>query len=73
MSEPPDRIYIRGDVQPIDLFRAFRAWFERHAARQGQTLDPAWYRDGPEDLPDLYRKAPRQRTPGTPSDDGGDI
>lgn len=72
MSKPPDRIYVRGDVSRIELFRAFRAWFELHAAQQGQKLDPAWYRDGPEDMPDLYREVPKQQTIDPSSPVGGD-
>ena len=49
-----DRISILGDTRVIDGFRALRAWIEQHAAANGQTLDPAWYRDGPEDRPNLY-------------------
>ena len=58
-----DRIYIPGDTRVIDGFRALRAWIEQHAAANGQTLDPAWYRDGPEERPNLY---PELRKPPTP-------
>jgi hypothetical protein len=53
-ESPPDRIYIPGDRRLIDIFRTFRNWVEQHAAANGETLDPAWYQDGPEDRPELY-------------------
>lgn len=61
-SEPPDRIYVRGGVPLIDMFRAMRAWFEQHAAKQGKTLSPAWYRDSPEERPELYPELRQQQT-----------
>jgi len=57
-----DRISILGDTRVIDGFRALRAWIEQHAAANGQTLDPAWYRDGPGERPNLY---PELRKPPT--------
>lgn len=60
MSQPPDRIYVQGGVPLIDIFRAMRAWIEQHAAKEAKTLDPAWYRDSPEERPQLY---PKPQTP----------
>jgi hypothetical protein len=38
----------------LATFRAIRKWAEAIAASRGETLDEAWYRDGPEDRPELY-------------------
>ena len=38
----------------IEIFRAFRAVMEKKAEAMGRTLDPAWYDDGPDTLPELY-------------------
>jgi hypothetical protein len=51
---PPDRVSVRGGLPLIDIFRAFRSWVEKHAATEGKTLDPTWYRDSPEERPKLY-------------------
>jgi hypothetical protein len=63
MSNPPDRIYVRGGLRTIDLFRAMRAWIEQHAAKEGKTLDPEWYRDSPEERPELYPELRNQQSP----------
>jgi hypothetical protein len=68
MSSPPDRIYVHGGLRPIDMFRAIRAWIEQHAAKEGRTLSPAWYRDSPEERPELYpelrqKQPPQERDP----------
>jgi hypothetical protein len=63
MSNPPDRVYVRGGVPLSDMFRAIRAWVEQHAAKEGKTLDPAWYRDSPEERPELYPELQQQQTP----------
>ena len=49
-----ERVDIKAGNTALETFRAFRAWAEKVAAAQGKTLDPAWYRDGPEDRPQLY-------------------
>lgn len=66
-SNPPDRIYVRGGVPLIDMFRAMRAWIEQHAAKEGKTLDPAWYRDSPEEAPQLYPELRAQKSPDASS------
>ena len=38
----------------LEAFRAMRAWAEQMAKKQGKTLEPGWYADGPEDSPGLY-------------------
>ena len=63
MSNPADRIYVRGGVPLSDMFRAIRAWVEQHAAKEGKTLDPAWYCDSPEERPELYPELQQQQTP----------
>jgi hypothetical protein len=47
----------------LATFRAIRRWAEKVAASQGKTLDPEWYKDGPEDRPALY-KARTQESEG---------
>lgn len=36
MTNRPGRIYVRGDVRLIDVFRAMRGWVEQHAAKGGR-------------------------------------
>jgi hypothetical protein len=38
----------------IDIYRAMRNYFERVAAARGESLDPSWYEDGPDDMPHLH-------------------
>ena len=70
MSNPPDTIYVRGGVPLIVIFRAMRAWIEQHAAKEGKTLDPAWYRDSPEERPELYPELRNQQSPDVLSQEG---
>lgn len=42
----------------IEGFRAFRSYLEKVAESQGKTLDKAWYEDGPERRPGLYKDQP---------------
>ena len=44
----------------IEGFRAMRAAFEKAAAAEGKSLDPAWYDDGPEFLPHLWKDQPEK-------------
>lgn len=53
-----ERFYLPTGGSALNAFRAFRAWAEGQAAARGRKLDPAWYRDGPEDLPELYEESP---------------
>lgn len=39
----------------LEIYRAMRAYFERVAKAKGQKLDPAWYDDGPDKMPWLYK------------------
>ena len=39
----------------IEGFRAFRTYLEGAAKSQGKKLDPAWYADGPQERPELYK------------------
>jgi hypothetical protein len=48
------RVDIPTEGTLLGAFRAFRAFAEKLAASKGQTLDPRWYEDGPEDRPELY-------------------
>jgi hypothetical protein len=43
----------------IEIYRAVRDFLERKMAAKGLTLHPAWYKDGPEDMPHLYNESPR--------------
>lgn len=72
MSDPPDRIYVPGGVPLIDMFRAMRGWIEQQATAQGKTLDPAWYRDSPEERPELYPELRNKQTPHSPPPHDGD-
>jgi hypothetical protein len=52
------RFYVRTKPTLIETFRAFRSALEKWAESQGKTLDPAWYDDGPEKVPHLYKDQP---------------
>lgn len=39
----------------LEAFRAMRGFLERKMEAQGLKLHPNWYKDGPEDLPQLYK------------------
>ena len=71
MSNPADRIYVHGGVPPTDIFRALRAWIEQHAVKEAETLDPAWYRDSPEERPELYPELRNRQSPDALSHEGG--
>lgn len=58
MSDIPERFYIPTGPKLIDGFRAFRRYLEKVAAARGETLDPEWYRDSPEEAPQLYKDQP---------------
>ena len=53
-----DRFFLPTSGSALSAYRAFRAWAEGEAATRGKKLDPAWYLDGPEDLPELYGDRP---------------
>ncbi len=53
-----DRFFLPTSGSALSAYRAFRAWAEGEAATRGKKLDPAWYLDGPEDLPELYDDRP---------------
>lgn len=44
----------------IEMFRASRAAVEKKAESRGQKLDPAWYDDGPDKMPWLYRDSKKE-------------
>ena len=69
-QNPTDRIYVSGNARIIDGFRVLRAWFEQHAAAHGEALDPAWYRDSPEERPELYPEL-RKRSSSEASPEAG--
>jgi len=54
MSEP-ERFYVRSKPTIIEGFRALRAAIEKIVEARGETLDPAWYDDGLERHPELYK------------------
>lgn len=39
---------------PLAMFRAMRAYFEKVVEAKGEKLDPGWYDDGPEAMPQLH-------------------
>jgi hypothetical protein len=53
-----ERFFLPTGGSALSAYRAFRAWAEGQAAARGQKLDPVWYQDGPEDLPELYEERP---------------
>lgn len=59
---PEEREPVRFDIPSkatiLDCYRAFRRYAEAVARSQGETLDPEWYADGPEDTPELYKDQP---------------
>jgi hypothetical protein len=42
----------------LEKYRAMRMYFAKVAESQGKTLDPSWYEDGPEQMPQLYKDQP---------------
>ena len=42
----------------IDIYRSMRNHFEKAAAAKGESLDPSWYEDSPEQMPQLYKDQP---------------
>lgn len=54
MTEKPQRFDLPTGGSLIEAFRALREFFAAELRAKGRELDPAWYRDGPEDMPDLY-------------------
>lgn len=70
-NNPPDRIYVSGNARVIDVFRVLRAWFEQHAAARGESLAPAWYRDSPEERPELYPELRKSPSPEASPEAGG--
>ena len=53
-----ERVDIKAQNTALEMFRAFRAWAEKVVAERGETLEPGWYKDGPEDMPELYERLP---------------
>lgn len=66
MAESIQRFDIPTKPTLIETYRAFRGYLEKTAAARGTSLDPAWYKDGPEDAPGLYADQPHLLPP--PSD-----
>ena len=56
-----ERFFVPTGGSALAAYRAFRAWAEGQAAARGRRLDPSWYRDGPEDLPELYDDRPSRQ------------
>lgn len=56
--ERVERFDIPAKPTLIELYRAFRGYVERVAAAQGQTLEPGWYADSPDEKPGLYKDQP---------------
>lgn len=54
MAEKPERFDIPSSGNVLEVFRAIRAFFETVAEEAGQSLEPEWYADAPEDRPGLY-------------------
>jgi hypothetical protein len=58
MGDKPERFYVLTKATLIEGFRAFRSYLEKVVEKKGEKLDPAWYADGPEDAPHLYKDQP---------------
>ena len=58
MSKQVQRFDIPSKPTIIEGFRAMRSYFEKVAESKGEKLDPAWYDDGPERRPYLYKDQP---------------
>jgi hypothetical protein len=54
VPEKPQRFDLPTDGSLIGAFRALREFIAAEARAKGRELDPAWYLDGPEHMPDLY-------------------
>ena len=52
--DKPVKVDLATQGSKLEAFRAFRKWAEVMAERQGQTMDPSWYKDSPEECPELY-------------------
>ena len=63
MTEKIERFDVRTGPTIIEGFRAFRAYLERTLAAEGKSLDPAWYDDGPDKVPHLYKDQPHLLPP----------
>jgi hypothetical protein len=57
-NQPVQRFDIPSKPTIIEGFRAMRSYFEKVAASKGEKLDPAWYDDGPDRRPNLYKDQP---------------
>lgn len=64
------RFFVPTQPTLIGTYRAFRTALEKVCAAQGQKLDPAWYADGPEDAPELYKDQPHLLRKGNTDDIG---
>jgi|GEM_PF-2008121 len=58
MNKFPERFYVPSKPTIIEGFRAMRTVFEKIVEARGEKLDPAWYDDGPEQAPELYKDQP---------------
>lgn len=73
------RFFVPTKPTLIEGFRAFRSYLEKVFEAKGQKLDPAWYDDGPEAVPHLYKDQPHLLPPHlrsgedseSPTEEGG--
>ena len=63
------RFFIPTKPTVIESFRAFRSFLEKSFEAKGEKLDPAWYDDGPESAPQLYKDQPHLLKKGNADDD----
>jgi hypothetical protein len=49
---------------PLEMYRALRAYVEKVAESKGRVLDPAWYDDGPDKMPWLYKDSKEKPSNG---------
>lgn len=69
MSEV-QRFFIPTKPTLIESFRAFREYLEKALASKGEKLDPEWYRDSPDEAPELYKDQPHLLKKGSSDDIG---
>jgi hypothetical protein len=63
-----ERFFVPTQPTLIETFRAYRSHLEKIAEAKGATLDPAWYDDGPDTAPHLYKDQPHLKRKGTLDD-----
>ena len=61
-QQPITRVDIPTGGSALKTFRAMRSWIESRMKAEGKTLPDFWYKDGPEDMPELYEDETEQKS-----------